>query len=154
MRGIANGISIQVYLPHISAPTILPFHTDHSSLARQEFNDLSGEQHNKTFQEVHSILTLLDFQPPYHPINEAFWLIFLDAASTIRRQLGSLDKSQDAEGTHNKALDVLWVALTSPDKDGLEFLSRMMRKFALPTLEETRELSARTMDTVGPEDDL
>lgn len=82
-------------------------------------------------------------------MHEAFLLVFLDSASNIRQQLDSYE-SQSAEGRLDEgALAVLWAALTSTDKDGLEFLSRMMRKLVLPALEDTRELSARTMDTVG-----
>lgn len=110
---------------------------------------MPDKEHRNIFLQVHSILTLLDIQPPYHPMHVAFWRVFLGSASKLRKQLGSYESKSKEGRLDDQTLGSLWAALSSSDEDGLEFLARMMRKLVVPSLEETRELSTQTMDAVG-----
>lgn len=121
-----------------------------AGISWEDFLKLSRTEDGDAFYEVHSILVLLDIHPPNHPMHEAFWLIFLEAADEIRQRLDP--HTRESRGTdtdlNEQALGTLWAALTSSKSDGLDYLARMMRKFVLPTLEETVELRAGIGDAI------
>lgn len=120
-------------------------------LSWEEFQKLSHAEHDDAFDQVYSVLVLLDIEPPHHPIHEAFWLVFLEEASDTRQRLDPYAHALRGTeaGLDEQALGILWMALTSKG-DGLEYLARVMSKLVLPALEETLELKTSIGDTVEP----